>query len=326
MKKKINENKIVIYQASSGAILLRGDVKNETIWANLNEIASLFGRDKSVISRHIRDIFKQGELIEEATVAKNATVQKEGERQITRIIEYYNLDVILSVGYRVNSKTATQFRQWATKTLKEHITKGYTINRNQIRKNYGSFMKSVSDIQLLLPEHVTLDPKTILDLIKEFATTWMSLDAYDKEELLIKEVTKKNVKLTGEELLLAIFNLKSELLRKGEGSDIFAQERQRGSIDGIVGNVMQTFGGQSLYKSLEEKAAHLLYFMVKNHPFIDGNKRSGAFAFIWFLRKTQARGGRNINPATLTALTLLIAESNPKNKDQMVALVTQLLN
>ena len=321
----IKNNKIVIYQNSSGAIELKGDIKNETIWATQAQVSELFGVDRSVVTKHINNIYKEGELSEKSTSAKFALVQKEGEREVVRNIEHYNLDTIISVGYRVNSKTATEFRQWATKTLREHITKGYTINRKQISKNYDSFMKSVADIQALLPEHVVLDPKSILELIKEFASTWVSLDAYDKESLQTIGTTKKSIKLTGEELTLAIYNLKEELNRKGEGTDIFAQERVRGSVEGIVGNVMQSFGGKSLYETLEEKAAHLLYFMVKNHPFIDGNKRSGAFAFIWFLRKTKVRGFRNINPATLTALTLLIAESNPKNKDQMVALVTQLL-
>ena len=240
-------------------------------------------------------------------------------------MEHYSLDAILSVGYRVNSKTATQFRQWATKTLREHITKGYTVNRRQIAKNYSAFMKSVSDIQALLPEQVLLDPKTILELIKEFSTTWMSLDAYDKETLTTVGSTKKAVKLTGAELTEAIGSLRSELLKKGEATEIFAQERAAGSIEGIIGNVMQSFGGKAVYATVEEKAAHLLYFMVKNHPFTDGNKRSGAFSFVWFLRKTRSGGSRNINPAALTALTLLIAESDPKKKDQMTALVTQML-
>ncbi len=323
--KKLNEKKIVIYQAKNGSIEFRGDIKKETIWATLDQIADVFGRDKSVISRHLKNIYEEGELDEKATVAKNATVQIEGNRTIKRQIEYYNLDAIISVGYRVNSKIATEFRKWATKTLREHITKGYTINRKQIAKNYDSFMKTVATIQKLLPENITLDPKAILDLIKEFAGTWVSLDAYDKELLKIKGVTKKSIKLTGDELLSAISDLKNELIRKGETTDLFAKESKIGSIEGIVGNVMQTFGGKSLYETVEEKAAHLLYFMIKNHPFIDGNKRSGAFTFIWFLRKTKAKGFRNINPSILTILTLLIAESDPKDKDQMVALVTQLL-
>jgi prophage antirepressor-like protein len=324
MKEKENKQ-IVIYQAPSGAIELRGDFEHENIWATLDQIASVFGRDKSVISRHLSNIYKEKELSRKATVAKNATVQMEGNRQVVRSIEYYNLDAILSVGYRVNSKTATRFRQWATKTLKEHITRGYTINRKRIAKNYEAFMKSVSDIQALLPEHITLDPKTVLELIKEFAGTWMSLDAYDRDALTAIGTTKKSVTLSGKELTEAITNLREELMRKGEATELFAQERAKGSIEGIVGNVMQSFGGKPVYESVEERAAHLLYFMVKNHPFTDGNKRSGAFAFIWFLRKARAKKFRNISPPTLTALTLLIAESDPKKKEQMVALVTQLL-
>ncbi len=318
MKKEI-KNKIVIYQAPSGAIELRGDIKSETVWATQAQIVDLFKVDQSVVSRHINNIFKDGE------VEQKSNMQKMHIANSDKPVILYSLDVILSVGYRTNSKIAISFRQWATKTLHEHITKGYTINRKQISKNYESFMKSVSDIQSLLPEYVLLDPKTILELIKEFANTWVSLDAYDKDKLQKIGYTKKSIKLTGEELTLVIKSLKDELIRKGEGTDIFAQERTKGSVEGIVGNVMQSFGGKNVYPSIEEKAAHLLYFMVKNHPFIDGNKRSGAFAFIWFLRKGRVKGAKNINPASLTALTLLIAESNPKNKDVMVALVTQLL-
>lgn len=316
---------MVIYQAKNGAIEFRGDMSRETIWATLDQIAEVFDRDKSVISRHLKNIYNEGEIDERATVAKNAKVQIEGNRRIERVIEYYNLDAIISVGYRVNSKTATQFRQWATKTLRENITKGYTVNRRQIAKNYGAFMKSVSDIQSLLPEQVLLDPKAILELIKEFSSTWISLDAYDKETLTMVGSTKKAVKLTGVELTEAILSLRSELLKKGEATEIFAHERAAGSIEGIVGNVMQSFGGKAVYETIEEKAAHLLYFMVKNHPFTDGNKRSGAFSFVWFLRKARSKNGRNINPPALTALTLLIAESDPKKKEQMIALVTRML-
>lgn len=192
-------------------------------------------------------------------------------------------------------------------------------------KNYDAFMKAVSDVQLLLPEHVVLDPKTVLELIKEFASTWVSLDAYDKESLELKGVTKRKVSLVGIDLSSAISDLKRELVKKGEATEMFASERKEGNVEGIVGNVMQSFGGKAVYLTVEEKAAHLLYFMVKNHPFTDGNKRSGAFAFVWFLRKTGVKGSKQINPAALTALTLLVAESDPQKKDQMVALVTQML-
>lgn len=325
MKKSELQSKMVIYQTKSGAIELRGDAKKETLWATQAQIASSFNVDVRTVNEHIKNIFKSEELRETGTIRKFRIVQTEGNRQIEREVNHYNLDMILSVGYRVNSKTATQFRQWATKTLREHITKGYTINKKQISKNYDAFMKSVGDIQALLPEHVVLDPKTVLELIKEFATTWVSLDAYDKDTLVLKGVTKKKVSLIGSDLEGALQSLRTELMKKGEATDMFASERAKGNIEGIVGNVMQSFGGKSVYPTVEEKAAHLLYFMVKNHPFTDGNKRSGAFAFVWFLRKAGARGAKNINPAALTALTLLIAESDAQKKEQMVALVTQML-
>ena len=319
MKKEQKEKKPVIYQTKSGAIELRGDLKKETVWATQAQIVDLFDVDQSVVSRHIRNVFKDGE------VDKKSNMQKMHIPNSDKPVTLYSLDVILSVGYRTNSKIAIEFRQWATKTLRTHITKGYTINRKRIGQNYDSFMKAVGDVQALLPEHVKLDPKAVLELIKEFATTWVSLDAYDKESLVLKGVTKKRVTLVSTDLHTAISDLRKELMRKGEATDIFANERKEGNIEGIVGNVMQSFGGKSVYPTVEEKAAHLLYFMVKNHPFTDGNKRSGAFAFVWFLRKSGVKGSRNINPAALTAITLLIAESDPGRKEQMVALVTQML-
>jgi prophage maintenance system killer protein len=322
MNKKKLQQKTVIYQTKSGALELREDLKTETVWATQAQIAEVFQVERSVITKHIRNIIKDGELEAKAVCAKFAHTADDGK---TYEVQFYNLDVILSVGYRTNSGKAIEFRQWATKTLREHITKGYTINRKQVSKHYDSFMKTVESVQALLPEHVDLDPKAVLELIKEFAGTWVSLDAYDKEALELKGVTKKKVSLVGADLLSAIFELKLELIKKGEASELFASERREGNIEGIVGNVMQSFGGKAVYPTAEAKAAHLLYFMVKNHPFSDGNKRSGAFAFMWFLRKVGVKGSRNINPAALTAITLLIAESDPKKKDQMVALVTQML-
>lgn len=321
-----NKKDLVIYQAKNGAIELRGDFSHETIWATQAQISEVFGVERSVVTKHIKNIYKERELDKKGTCAKFAQVQKEGKRNIQRDIEHYNLDTIISIGYRVNSKTATEFRKWATKTLRQHITQGFTINKKIAGRNYDLLMKSVGDVQDLLPEHMTLDPKLILELIKEFASTWVSLDAYDKESLKSIGSTKKSIKLTGEELKSAIEDLRNELLKTKEATEIFAQEKMKGSIEGIVGNVMQSFGGKPVYKTLEEKASHLLYFMIKNHPFVDGNKRSGAFAFVWFLRKAKIKTMRNINPSALTAITLLIAESKPDKKDQMVALVTTLLS
>jgi prophage maintenance system killer protein len=325
MSKKKVENNVVIYQTKSGALELRGDLAKETVWATQAEIAQVFEVSPQNITLHLKNIYKDKELEIESTCKESLQVQNEGHRQVLRKVKTYNLDVMIAVGYRVNSVIGTNFRIWATKTLREHITKGYTLNRKRVAQNYDAFMKAVSDVQALLPEQVALDPKAVLELIKEFAGTWVSLDAYDKETLELKGVTKKKIKLVGADLLSAIYELKTELMKKGEASELFASERRKGNIEGVVGNVMQSFGGKSVYPTVEEKAAHLLYFMVKNHPFSDGNKRSGAFAFVWFLRKVGVKGARNINPAALTALTLLIAESDPKKKEQMVALVTQML-
>lgn len=324
VKKKVQKG-VLIYQAPNGAVEVRLDSSQETLMLTQQQVGQLFDVQKAAISKHVKNIFDTKELDEDSTVSILETVQTEGKRSITRKIKYYNLDLILSIGYRVNSVNATKFRQWATKTLREHITKGYTINRKQVGKNYEAFMKAVNDIQSVLPAHVTLDPKLVLELIKEFSSTWVSLDAYDKETLKPIGTTKKAITLSGTELAEAIVNLRSELIKKGEASEVFAQERNKESVVGIVGNVMLTYAGTPVYKTIEEKAAHLLYFMVKNHPFVDGNKRSGAFAFIWFLRKAGILRKDRMSPEALTALTLLVAESDPKEKDRVVGLTIQLL-
>ena len=321
MKKK-NNNEIVIYQSSKGAIELKGDIKKETIWATQAQIAEVFGIDRSVATKHVRNIVKDGELEEKQVCAKFAHTADDGK---TYQVQFYNLDVILAVGYRANSKKAIEFRRWATKILRDHITKGYTINPTRIKKSYAEFLTAVDKIKALLPAHVKPDAESILELIKVFADTWLSLDAYDKEKFVKGKVTKKKVVLTAEKLLAAIGELKVELVKKSEATDIFAKERNSGSVEGIIGNVMQSFGGKELYPGIEEKAAHLLYFMVKNHPFIDGNKRSGAFSFVWFLRLSGVLDVSQLSPAALTALAILIAESNPKEKEKMVGLVAMLL-
>ena len=321
----VKKNSVVIYQAKSGAIELRGDFSKETIWANRMQMADMFGVNPQAISKHVQNIYSEKELDRKATSSKMELVQNESGRTVKRQVDIYNLDILIAVGYRINSVVGTKFRQWATKTLRSHIIEGYTINKSRIKYNYETFLESVAEIQALLPDHIVIDPKNILELIKEFASTWMSLDAYDRESLIVSGVTKKSITLTGQQLTDAISDLRTELIKQGEATDIFAQEKTKHSVEGIVGNVMQSFGGKPIYPTIEEKAAHLLYFMVKNHPFVDGNKRSGAFAFVWFLRKTSVAGAKNINPAALTVLTLLIAESDPKKKDQMIALVTTLL-
>lgn len=320
MKKKVVvKNSVIVYQTKSGALELKGDFTRETVWATQAQIAEVFEVERSVVTKHIKNIFSSTEVEEKSNVQKMHIANSD------KPIALYSLDIILAVGYRTNSGRAIEFRKWITKTIKEHIVKGYTLNKKVILKNYDQFLKNVSDIQALLPEHVMLDPKGILELVKEYSLTWSKLDAYDKDELTTEGVSKKKIKINAEELALAIETFKTELAKKDKATEIFAQERARGSLEGILGNVMQSFGGSDVYPTLEEKAGHLIYFMVKNHPFIDGNKRSGAFTFIWFLRKAGVRGAKNINPSGLTAITLLIAESDPKHRDKVVALVVELL-
>lgn len=323
-KPKNQQNQLMIYQTKSGKIEFRGDFDRDTVWGNLNQIAELFGRDKSVISRHIRNIFKTKELNRVSTVAKIATVQIEGKREITREIEYFNLDVILSVGYRIDSNQATRFRIWATKTLKQHLLQGYTINKQSIGSNYQKFMRAIEDVKALLPAGNAVSAKDVLELINIFAGTWFSLNAYDTKNFPQKGVSKKQAYFTGEELEIALQDLKRMLIAKKQATELFGQETNKDAVGGIVGNVFQSFGKKDVYPTIEEKAAHLLYFMVKNHPFIDGNKRSGAFSFVWFLQKAGVLQ-TSFTPEALTALTLLVAESKPKDKGKMIGLVLLLL-
>mgnify|MGYP001558473920 CR=1 FL=1 len=318
-------SKTIIYQAKSGAIELRGDVRTETIWASQAEMAKIFNVTPQNVTLHLRNIFKDREIDVRATCKESLQVQKEGKREIVRKIKIYNLDAIIAVGYRINSVVGTRFRQWATKTLREHITKGYTINSSVINRNYAEFQKAVENIKRLLPEGGQVSSTDALELISAFADTWLSLDAYDKDTLRTKGVTKKDVTLTADMLEKEIAGFKDSLIKRGEATELFGQEKQSGTIKGIVGNVMQSFGGKEMYGTVEEKAAHLLYFTVKNHPFNDGNKRSGAYAFVWFLRKAGVLRRDRMSPAALTALTLFVAESDPSHKNRIIHLILQLL-
>ena len=319
------KDEIIIYQAKNGAIELKGDFnKDNVIWANLNQISKLFGRDKSVISRHIKNIFNGKELDKKSTVAIFATVQKEGTRTVTREIEYFNLDMILSVGYRVDSKTATNFRKWATQTLKQHITKGYTINPKQLEQNKKQFLQTLNNLKILTQNNTLVEVKDVLDLIQTFSDTFFNLERFDKNNFPKKGLYKE-IKTTAEELQKDLQVLKSELIKKEEASELFAQEKKQGSLKGIFGTVFQSVFGQDAYPSIEEKAANLLYFIVKNHPFNDGNKRSGAFAFVWLLQKANYNYQTKITPETLTTITLLVALSAPQEKEKMIGLITLLL-
>lgn len=323
MKKRKVANTVVIYQAKNGAIELKGDFSRETVWATQGQIAEVFQIERSVVTKHIRNILKDKELHTASVCAKFAHTAEDGK---TYQVQFYNLDVILAVGYRANSARAIEFRQWATKTLRGYIIDGYAVNKSRIAKNYEQFLATVDDIKKLLPQGSAVTPKDAMDLIALFADTWLSLDAYDRELLPKGKLTKKKVILTADHIATDLSELRKELIRKGEATDIFGNERTTGSVSGIVGNVMQSFGGKEVYPTVEEKAANLLYFMVKNHPFTDGNKRSGAFAFVWFLKHANVLDAQKLTPSALTALTVLVAESNAAHKDKIIKLILNLLS
>lgn len=320
-------SEIVIYQSTDNEVQIEVQFEGETFWLSLVQIAELFGRDKSVISRHLKNIYKNGELDVDSTVAKNATVQHEGSREVRRTIEYYNLDAILSVGYRVNSKRGTQFRQWATQRLKEHLVQGYTINQKRLDE-LGQTIKLIAE-----KAENTLnigEAKGLLEIISQYTQSFVLLNQYDSNSI---EPQKLNEHITYEvgydEARAAITELKRQLIDRREATELFGNEKDN-SFEGTLQSVVQTFGGQYLYPSIEEQAAHLLYFIIKNHPFSDGNKRIGAFMFVWFLEKNKHRFKQNgeikINDNALVALALLVAQSDPAEKELMIKLITQLIN
>lgn len=310
----------LIYQADDGEIRINIDYGNDTVWANLDQISKIFNRDKSVVSRHIKNIFRDNEAEEKSVVAFFATTASDGK--IYRVA-YYNLDLILSVGYRINSKQASRFRQWATKILHEYMVNGCSINMDRIRNNYYNFLKTLEQVKTLISNDAEfIKPNEIIELIKIFSNTWFSLEAYDENKLPNSGISSDNIKISYDCLSKCLLELKNSLK---ENNGFFLIEREKNSLKSIFKNVMQSFDNVDLYKTIEEKAANLFYFIVKDHPFIDGNKRCGAYVFIWYLDKNNILNKNKINPETLTALTLFIAESNPTDKNRVIGLILQLL-
>ena len=323
-------SEIAIYE--DGSVVIDATVENETIWLSQKQLCELFGRDKSVISRHIRNIFKEGELDPEATVAKNATVQTEGERRVNRTIEYYNLDLIISVGYRVNSKQATHFRQWATGVLKQYLIHGYALDRKRLQKQklteLEATIKLIRDA-VTYRELETAEARGFVEIISIYAHSWALLQGYDEETLeeVIRTKEQKFI-LDYDEAKKAIAALKQELMRKGEASELFGREKA-GEFRGNLLAIYQSFGGEELLPSVEQKAAHLLYYIVKGHPFSDGNKRIGAYLFVLFLHKNgilyRESGEARINDNALASLTLLVALSDPSQKEIIIRLIMNML-
>jgi prophage maintenance system killer protein len=328
---EIRKGEIIIYKSKSGPYL---DVhlEKETVWLTQKQMAGLFDKDIRTINEHIKNIYKEGELERGATIRNFRIVQKEGGRAVERKPDFYNLDAIISVGYRVKSSNGTQFRIWATKVLRNHLLEGYTINEQRLSQAENKFKKLQEAVFFLREKAenklLSGQEREILNLLADYSKTLTLLDQYDKEKLALVEKAKSKFVLDYWKARDVISEIKRELVLKGEASDFFGQENS-GRLKGVIGSIYQTFEGEELYPSLEEKAAHLLYFIIKDHPFVDGNKRVGSFLFVYFLDRNKClykrNGERKINDNALTALSLLVAVSEPKEKDKMVKIVTNLL-
>ncbi len=318
-------DEILIYKSPDDLTQVEVKFENDTVWLSLNQIGGLFGRDKSVISKHLKNIFESEELVKNSVVAKNATTAADGK---IYEVEYYNLDTIISVGYRVNSKRGTQFRQWATQRLKDYLVKGYAVNQQrleQLNQIVNVIQQSGTTDSLQLTE-----AKGLLDILSSYTRSFVLLSQFDSNSL---QTSKLNTNITYEieysEAKAAIAELKHQLIAKKDATELFGNEKDQ-SFEGTLNSVVQTFGGEYVYPTIEEQAAHLLYFIIKNHPFSDGNKRIGAFLFIWFLEKNKHRFKKNgevkINDNALTALALLVAQSDPADKEIMTSLICNLID
>ena len=314
---------VVLYQAPDGKVELEVRLEQETLWLSLNQMAELFDRDKSVISRHLGTIYREGELDRPATVANFATVQKEGGRDVLRQVDFYNLDAVISVGYRVNSRRGTQFRIWATRVLRDHLVQGYTVNQNRLRelKQAVRLVAGMVDRRDLSGD----EAKALLRVVGEYSLALDLLDDYDHQRVRAPETGGKAIHLVSHEEAVRIV---AQLRERFGASGLFGVEKD-GGLASALGAVGQTFGGRDVYPGLEEKAAHLLYFLVKNHAFVDGNKRIAAAVFLWFLDRNgalfTASGERLISDAALVAMTLMISESRPEEKEVLVRIMTHLL-
>ncbi len=332
MRMSDKRQQLVLYQSEDGSLQLEAKLEEDSIWLSMAQIAALFHVNVPAVSKHIKNIYTAKELSPKATVSKMETVRQEGKRQVIRAIDLYNLDMIISVGYRVNSKQASRFRIWATNVLKQHLIQGYTLNQKRLQQTgYSELEAAISLVSRAIgrkdPE--LAEAKGLLDVITRYAKSWLLLQQYDEDRLLVpgrSDIVPATLRYA--EAVEAIAALQKDLKAKGAASDLFGKERGD-SLEGILGALDQTFGGQELYPSVEAKAAHLLYFIIKDHPFIDGNKRIGSLLFILFLAKNRslyrANGEAKINDNALVALALLIAESDPGYKDILVKLVINFL-
>lgn len=315
---------ITIYQSESGTVEVRLDKTHETVWLRQEQLSQLFGRERSVITKHLRNVFAEGELDGKSNVQNLHIANSD------KPVKFYNLEVIISVGYRVKSIEGTRFRQWATHILRQHLTQGYTLNRQRFEANAHEL-----EAALLLVKKAAQSPELqgnvgqgLVDIVSRYTQTFLLLQRYD-EGLLTEPPQQSGGRLPSvQEAQQSLAQLKRDLMQKGEATDLFAKERGDG-LAALLGNLDQSVFGEPAYPSVESKAAHLLYFVIKNHPFADGNKRSGAFLFVDFLHRNgrlfDATGVPVINDIGLAALALLVAESDPAHKDTLIRLVMNML-
>lgn len=337
MAEKNAERRIELYEGVSGEVVFDVDTRGETIWATQEQIAQLFGVTRRNILTHLNNIYETGELTRERTWKKNFQVRLEGKRQVRRQMDYYNLDAIISVGYRVNSKKATKFRIWATSVLRKHLTDGVTVNERRLSElTERQEIKKLHDVEgmMALVRRLTTrnelnagEANGVLEVISKYAGSFQTLQEYDDGHIDLSFIGSKQKH--GRELTTEMCKSAVEQLRTSVGgSDLFGRERG-GSFEGSLAAIFQSYDGKELYKSVQEKAANLLYFIIKDHPFYDGNKRIGSLLFILFLTINDCHlttnGDTKISDRALTAIALLIAESEPKEKDLIVSLVCKLL-
>ena len=315
----------LIYQSEDGALQLPVALENETVWLSQAQMVTLFGRDQSVVSRHIHNVFKDGELDERSSMQKMHIANSD------KPVVFYSLDVIISVGYRIKSQQGVKFRQWATQTLKQHLLQGYTINRQRFEQNAHELEQALLLINKAIqtPSLTTQTGKGLVDIISRYTQTFLWLQRYD-EGLLTEPAGQAGGDLADlNDALSALNELKLQLIAREEATELFARLRSDG-LSAIWGNLQQTIFGEPAYATIESKAAHLLYFVVKNHPFVDGNKRSGAFLFVDFLHRNgrlyHPSGEVVINDNGLAAITLLVAESDPAQKETIIRLIMNMLS
>ena len=321
---------VVIY--NDGSIVLDTRIDKDSIWLSQKQMANLFDVVSDTISYHLKNIYKSGELGKESTTEKISVVQKEGSREVKRKISFYNLDAIISVGYRVNSKKATQFRIWATGVLKEYILKGYALDKERLR---GEKLHELTQTLALIKQGLensalSLDEaKGFMQIVTDYARSWALLQGYDEQTLPeVAQTKEQKFILDYDEALEAIAELKRRLMAKGEATELFGREKA-GEFKGNLLNIYQSFGGEELLPSVEQKAANLLYYIIKGHPFNDGNKRIGAYLFILFLHKNgilyRENGEPKINDNALASLALLVAASDPAQKEIIIRLILNML-